>query len=84
MPIQLPSPLFAIARRGLWLAVAIPVLFAGPAWSQEYTVTDLGTLGGTGSGVMAVNNAGQQARLWAPLWWPEMVTPIHFFTPQAR
>ena len=59
MLIHLLRPLFAITRRGLWLALAIAVLISGPAWSQEYTVTDLGTLGGVTSAAVAVNNAGQ-------------------------
>jgi hypothetical protein len=39
----------------------LPVLFSVLAWSQEYTLTDLGTLGGSSSGAIAVNNAGQVA-----------------------
>jgi len=49
--------LFAIAR--LWLVLAMPALFSALAWSQEYTLTDLGTLGGSSSFVVAVNDAGQ-------------------------
>ena len=56
---HLLRPVFAIAQRRLWLALAIPFLFSGLAWSQEYTVTILGTLGGTSSLALAVNDAGQ-------------------------
>ena len=51
----------AIALGRLWLALMLPVLFSVLAWSQEYTLTDLGTLGGSSSGAIAVNNAGQVA-----------------------
>jgi len=59
MSIYLLRPLLAAARRRSWLALALPVLFSTLAWSQEYTVTDLGTLGGSYSGAVGVNNAGQ-------------------------
>jgi probable HAF family extracellular repeat protein len=59
MPIHVLRPPTSIMRCRFWLALAILVLFSGPAWSQEYTVTDLGTLGGSSSIPFAVNNAGQ-------------------------
>ena len=49
----------AIALGRLWLTFMLPVLFSVLAWSQEYTLTDLGTLGGSYSTAVAVNNAGQ-------------------------
>jgi hypothetical protein len=52
-------PLFAMTRRRLWLALLIPVLFSGLAGAQEYTITDLGTLGGSSSAAVTVNNWGQ-------------------------
>jgi probable HAF family extracellular repeat protein len=60
MLIHLPRLFGAILWKRLWLGLAIPVLSSGLAWSQEeYILTDLGTLGGSKSAVIAVNNAGQ-------------------------
>jgi probable HAF family extracellular repeat protein len=51
----------AIVRRKLHVLVATIVLFPAIGWSQEFTVTDLGTLGGTYSISTSVNNKGQVA-----------------------
>jgi len=41
----------------VWLALALPLVGA----AQKYTVTDLGTLGGSGSGAQAINVSGEIA-----------------------
>jgi probable HAF family extracellular repeat protein len=49
-----------LCRARLWLIAAMFALLPIFAWTQtEYTVTDLGTLGGSTSGANAVNNLGQ-------------------------
>lgn len=59
MHINLPSSLAAAFRGKLCLFAAAFALFPAFAWSQEFTVTDLGTLGGSTSTPMGVNNSGQ-------------------------
>jgi probable HAF family extracellular repeat protein len=51
----------AIVRRKLHIFVATVALLPAIGWSQEYTVTDLGTLGGSFSIATSVNNKGQVA-----------------------
>jgi probable HAF family extracellular repeat protein len=51
----------AIMRGKFSILAAAIVLLPAIGWSQEYTVTDLGTLGGTYSLATAVNNKGQVA-----------------------
>jgi probable HAF family extracellular repeat protein len=51
----------AIVRRKLCIIAAVIALLPAIGWSQEYTVTDLGTLGGTYSIATSVNNKGQVA-----------------------
>ena len=43
------------------LAISLPCAFGGNAWGNtvEYTVTDLGTLGGDGSKATGINDSGQ-------------------------
>jgi probable HAF family extracellular repeat protein len=43
----------------IMLALAVPLLFSGLAWSQEYSVKDLGNLGYGSSTPTGVNNSGQ-------------------------
>ena len=59
MHINLPSSLAAAFRGKLCLFAAAFALFPAFAWSQEFTVTDLGTLGGSTSYANAVNDNGQ-------------------------
>jgi uncharacterized membrane protein len=49
----------ATMRWKLCIFAAAITLFPAIGWSQEYTVTDLGTLGGDYSIATSVNNAGQ-------------------------
>ncbi|MGA2535787.1 MAG: hypothetical protein ABSF53_07230, partial [Terracidiphilus sp.] len=51
----------AIMRGKLCIFAAAIALSPAIGWSQEYTVTDLGTLGGTFSLATSVNNKGQVA-----------------------
>ena len=59
MLIDFLRPSVAVTSRSRLLALAIPVLLSTLACAQEYTLTDLGTLGGSSSTSYAVNNAGQ-------------------------
>jgi hypothetical protein len=56
---KLLLPVRAVVFNRIWLMHLFLVLIAGQAWSQEYAVTDLGTLGGSASSSNGVNNAGQ-------------------------
>jgi probable HAF family extracellular repeat protein len=64
LPIRLARTLAAaLSGRLFYFAAAFALIpgtmISGIAWSQEYTVTDLGTLGGSKSTAAAVNNLGQ-------------------------
>ena len=58
MSINLPVPLAVTLRVKLFLLTAALVLLTAIGWSQEYTVTNLGTLGGATSQAYAINNLG--------------------------
>jgi probable HAF family extracellular repeat protein len=48
--------------RGAVAALSLAALFSvsvAPAWALEYTITDLGALGGTHSYASGINNNGQ-------------------------
>jgi hypothetical protein len=49
MHTYLRNSIRALIFNRIWLMHLVLILIAGRAWSQEYTVTDLGTLGGTSS-----------------------------------
>jgi probable HAF family extracellular repeat protein len=51
----------AIVRRKLCILAAAIALLPAIGWAQEFTVTDLGTLGGPFSAATSVNNEGQVA-----------------------
>jgi probable HAF family extracellular repeat protein len=57
MNYSLPIP-FTL-RMKLFLLTAALAVFTAVGWSQEYTLTDLGTLGGSTSWASAVNDSGQ-------------------------
>jgi probable HAF family extracellular repeat protein len=59
MNMNLTHPIRAIFFKRIWFLHLVLALMAGRAWSQEYTVTDLGTLGGGNSTATGVNNLGQ-------------------------
>ena len=59
MSINLPIPAAFTLYAKLWLLSAVLTLLPAVGWSQEYTVTNLGTLGGSTSTAYAVNDNGQ-------------------------
>ncbi len=59
MTTQLTLPLRTLLFNRVWLLHLAFILLAGRAWTQEYTVTDLGTFGGSMSHAMGVNDSGQ-------------------------
>jgi probable HAF family extracellular repeat protein len=50
---------FPFGRTGFSLSVCFLLALSGTAASQTYTITDLGTLGGSSSGARGVNASGQ-------------------------
>jgi hypothetical protein len=58
MSINLPLPLTSTHRGKLFLLTAALAFMTVIGWSQEYTVTNLGTLGGATSQAYAINNFG--------------------------
>jgi probable HAF family extracellular repeat protein len=48
-----------VTGTGLVLAIAFLGILAVPVWAVRYTITDLGTLGGTQARPYAINTAGQ-------------------------
>jgi hypothetical protein len=58
MSLNSPFPHVANRRIKLFLLTAALALFPALGWSQEYTVTNLGTMGGTNSVAAAVNDYG--------------------------
>ena len=65
-------------RRTVGMLFAAIGLLSSTGWSQEYTVTNLGTLGGNYSAGFSVNDAGQVAG-GSELPTTHGVTPIHPF-----
>ena len=59
MTTQLTLPLRTLLFNRVWLLHLAFILLAGRAWTQEYTVTNLGTFGGLTSSSNGVNDSGQ-------------------------